>query len=52
MPVHPDTADTGPVGSGEPASVRRWWVYALGFAVVVLVVVVLHLAGVIGPGSH
>ena len=54
IPRHPDTSESGPVPRVRPVGNRAWWVYALGIAVVALVVlmVALHLTGVIGPGSH
>jgi hypothetical protein len=54
MPRHPETQDTDSAQEAGPAASRPVWVYALAAVVVALLVlmVVLHLAGVIGPGSH
>ena len=54
VPRHPDTPDGGLLPNARPATRRPWWFYALGATVVALVVlmVVLHLTGVIGAGSH
>lgn len=53
-PRHPDTPDAGSVRGNRPAEGRPWWVYTLAILAVALLVlmVVLHLTGVIGPGSH
>lgn len=53
VPAHPDTTDGG-LPDHRAAANRPWWLYALAAVVVALVVlmVVLHLTGVIGPGSH
>ena len=53
LPTHPDAGEVA--GSeGDRDATRAWWTYALAAGVVALLVliVVLHLAGVIGPGSH
>ncbi len=51
LPSHPDTDDTG-MGHGRGPTTRTpRWVTVVGIVVVVLFVV-LHLTGVIGPGGH
>jgi hypothetical protein len=53
IPRHPETQEGCAVGDVRPAS-RPRWVYALvalGIALLVLMVV-LHLTGVVGPGGH
>jgi hypothetical protein len=55
-PSHPDTGDDTGVGPdrGSPAGTQRW-VPVLGIViavVLVLLLVVLHLTGVLGPGAH
>lgn len=54
LPRHPDASDDGAVGNDRLAAHRPWWAYALGAVVILLLVlvVVLHLTGTIGPGSH
>ena len=53
LPRHPD-ASNEPVSKDDESSRRPWWAYALGALVIVVLVlmVVLHLTGTIGPGSH
>ena len=55
LPSHPGTDDDlGHASPDEPPSPRPW-TRILGGAIVVLLVaamVVLHLTGVVGPGSH
>ncbi len=51
-PPHPETREPGPDGghNGRPR-----WVFVLGIilAIVLLgLIIVLHLSGTIGPGSH
>jgi len=55
-PVHPDTADEADEGAGTPPASRRprWQVAvlaAVAFAVV-LTIVILHVTGVLGAGTH
>ncbi len=54
VPRHPETPEGGPVPVDRPAANRPWWAYALGVLIVALLVlmVVLHLSGVVGPGAH
>ncbi len=56
LPQHPDTDDHIGVGSdrGSTANARRWVaVVGISIAIVaVLLMVVLHLTGTIGPGAH
>lgn len=58
MPEHPRHPDTQPpVPSHHEAASkpsRPWWGYAIAVVVAALIVmlVVLHLTGAIGPGSH
>ena len=53
LPWHPDVSDRGEPGRRR-ATNRPRWAYALAVLVVALLVlmVVLHLTGVMGPGSH
>lgn len=54
LPPYPDTDDTGVERDCGSTTSRPWRVYVLwsiGIALVLLVVV-LHLTGVVGPGSH
>lgn len=57
LPAHPDTggnSDAGP-DAVVPGSSRPAWVAGAGVVIVLGVValmVVLHLLGVFGPGSH
>jgi hypothetical protein len=51
-PPYPDPGDDIP--DGEPVSTRRW-ASVLGVIIAILVVlllVVLHLTGALGPGAH
>jgi hypothetical protein len=55
-PSYPDTGDDDGVGSdrGAPTSTPRW-VPVLGIVIaigLVLLLVVLHLTGILGPGAH
>jgi hypothetical protein len=56
LPTHPDTGDApdpGPDHAAMTGGPRRKAMAGIGVAVVLLVLmVVLHLAGVFGPGSH
>jgi len=52
-PAHPDTADEG--AGTPPASARPRWKAAVLTAVavaVVLTIVILHVTGVLGAGTH
>ena len=55
-PAHPDTADEAGEGAGTPpAPGRPRWQLAVLTAVavaVVLTIVILHITGVLGAGSH
>jgi hypothetical protein len=56
LPTHPDTGDSpdaGPDGAAVPG--RPAWRARVGIALalgLVVLMVVLHLAGVFGPNSH
>lgn len=56
LPSHPDThEDSAAAPTHEPPSTKRHWgsvVWVAAGVVVVLAMVVLHLAGVVGPGNH
>ena len=54
MPRHPNARGSGAPPRDQPTGRRAWWVYALGVALValLLLMVVAHLTGMIGPGSH
>lgn len=54
VPQHPDTGDAGAAPGNRPERTRAWWVYALIAIVVALLalMIVLHLTGVVGPGSN
>jgi hypothetical protein len=54
LPRHPDTGEVGDGPSPEPTPTPGWIGYVIGVVVVValLVVIVLHLTGVVGPGVH
>ena len=54
VPKHPDVNDLGARQGDRTAGTRPWWQYAVLAGVIVLLalMVVLHLAGLIGPGSH
>ena len=52
-PAHPDTADEG--AGTPPASARPRWKAAVLTAVavaVVLTIVILHVTGLLGAGTH
>jgi hypothetical protein len=55
LPHHPESDDDAGVGSDHGSSIRtRWTTYLfviVGVALV-LVMVVLHLAGIVGPGTN
>jgi hypothetical protein len=56
LPTHPDTDDSSGQGPGraQTAGWRRWGA-VIGVALVAVLIVamvVLHVTGVIGPGSH
>jgi hypothetical protein len=58
-PSHPDTGVTGPgsrtpPGSGQRTGRRRWKTAAIGIIVIaaLAVMVILHLTGTLGAGSH
>jgi hypothetical protein len=57
LPSHPGTDDDPAVGSGRdaPPAGRPRWVPVAGIVitiVLVLVIIVLHLTGTLGPGGH
>jgi hypothetical protein len=57
LPAHPDTGDSPDTGSGlaAPPQSRPGWLAPAGVALavgLVVLMVVLHLLGVFGPGSH
>ncbi len=55
LPSHPGTDDErGQAGPDEPPGLRSWTRILVVASVVLLVagMVVLHLTGVVGPGSH
>jgi len=54
LPRHRDASDEPAPQGGRSSAHRPWWAFALGAVVVVALVlmVVLHLTGTIGPGSH
>ena len=54
LPRHPDVSDGVGSRARRTAANRPWWAYALVMLVVAVLVlmVALHLAGVLGPGSH
>ncbi|MGH3031033.1 MAG: hypothetical protein ACRDNE_09770 [Gaiellaceae bacterium] len=55
-PRYPDTGDDTGVGAGRgSAASRPRWVPVLGLVIavaLVLLFVVLHLTGILGPGAH
>jgi hypothetical protein len=57
LPSHPGTDDdtgTGP-GRGAPPASRPRWIPVAGIViaiVLVLLLIVLHLTGTLGPGGH
>jgi hypothetical protein len=54
-PRHPGTdGDGGPAPEGRPGAASRWKVVlGVTIAIAVLVLIILlHLTGTIGPGSH
>ena len=55
-PAHPDTADEADEGAGTPpAPGRPRWQVAVLMAVavaIVLTIVILHVTGVLGAGTH
>ena len=54
LPRYPE-ASAGEASPGHrPAPNRAWWQYALASVLVAMLVLMvgLHLAGVLGPGSH
>jgi hypothetical protein len=57
LPSHPGTDDDPGAGPGRdaPPAGRQRWVPVAGIViaiVLVLVIIVLHLTGTLGPGSH
>jgi hypothetical protein len=54
-PRHPEAEDTGGGDGRGPATGTPRWVSMLGITVaaaLIVLIVVLHLTGIIGPGSH
>lgn len=53
-PRHPERTDEGPARSHPQSGSRPWWTYGLvlGVVAVLALMVVLHLTGVVGAGSH
>jgi hypothetical protein len=54
LPRHPDAHDVGaPEGRGSSPKGRRWsYLLVIVVATLLVAMVVLHFAGVFGPGSH
>jgi len=55
LPYHPDTDDdTGAGPDRRSATKTPWGTYVFGVIVIALVLlfVVLHLTGTLGPGAH
>jgi hypothetical protein len=54
LPRHPDTSDTGHAPTDRATGKTPWTgiVIAVVFGVFLIAMVVLHLAGVVGPGGH
>jgi hypothetical protein len=55
LPTHPDTDDPSgqePDRAGTAGGPRRGAMAGIALATVLVVLVVLHLTGVVGPGSH
>jgi len=53
-PPYPDTDDTGQRSSSGSATSKPWRMYAIWIIVIglVLLMVVGHLTGLLGPGAH
>jgi hypothetical protein len=57
LPTHPATDDDGSAGPGHggPTTGRPRWVSVAGIVMAILLVLllaVLHLTGILGPGGH
>jgi hypothetical protein len=55
LPRHPEARDDADTARpGESAGSRPWLAYVVGLTVaaVLVLMIVLHLTGAIGPGAH